>query len=201
MDEPRGALRLGNIKGFAFSEFLTWYGHRCGRPTVTAALAAARAKHPVELDLTRDGFGILASQWYSAEFVHAVLDEVMRNHSTDELHVIVTEAAQAIMDKMLRGMYRAVFAICVTPERYVRHVDKVWRLQYDSGQPIILATHPKEHRIHYRDWRSHHPLICRLNMASARPIYGAMGCQETRYTPLSCVSTGAARCESVVAWK
>lgn len=203
MPEPRRpspSPRLGRIKGFAFAEFMTWYADRHDRPTILESLGAAGEWRKVSFSFDRPGFGILASEWYEAEIVHAVLDAVGRRHTPLELDVLAREAADEIMGKMLRGIYRTAFSICVTPERYLRHVDKVWRLQYDNGTPVIIAPRSTEHAITFRDWRSHHPIICRLNMASAGPIYGAMGCKSTKYTRLGCISEGAQRCQSVVVW-
>lgn len=201
IEPPPRSTRLGRIKGFAFSEFANWYADNHGRGRISRALEAAELKFHVDFDRDRGGFGILASHWYDADVVHAVLDAIVERHAPEELEVMARDAADAIMGKMLSGIYRAAFSVCVTPARYLRHVDKVWRLQYDNGEPVIVATGETEHTIHYRGWRSHHPMICRLNMASARPIYAAMGCKETRYTRIACVSEGAARCQAVVVWE
>ncbi len=193
--------RLGSIKGFAFAEFVNWYGERWGREAVAVALARAESRYAVQFDLDRPGYGILASQWYHAEIVHTILDELMQKHSAAEIASMIPQAAEDIMGKMLRGIYRAIFAMCVTPERYLRHVEKIWRLQYDNGRPTILAPRANEHRITYVDWHSHHPIICHLNMAASRPIYAAMGCKEPHYKRVGCISTGATRCEVHVVWK
>jgi hypothetical protein len=198
---PRpGRAGLGKIKGAAFAEFLSWYAAQKSTGAVVAALTAARALHRAELDVNRAGFGILASEWYDADFVHSVLDQVMKGHSPEELEKIARGAAEAVLAKTLRGIYRSVFALCVTPERYVRHIDKAWRLHYDNGYPAIIVPTPTEHRIVYRDWASHHPMACRLNMAAAYPIYEAMGCKNVRCTRIGCVSDGAGKCECVVTW-
>jgi len=192
---------LGRIKGFAFSEFLNWYESKYGREKVSGAVAAADVRHGVEFDQRRPSFGILASDWYDAAIVHTVLDELTRGHSPAELDAMAVEAAAVIMGRTLRGIYRAVFSLAVTPARYAQHVDKAWRLHYDSGYPLISAPNPKEHRVTYRDWRSHHPMICRLNMGAAGPIYGAMGCKNLRFRRLSCISDGGEQCASVIQWE
>ena len=191
---------LGRIKGTPFADFMTWYEARYGREPVWAALSAASAKYGVEFDRARPGFGIVVSYWYDAEIVHAALDELAQRHTGSELDALTREAANAIMSKTLRGVYRAVFSLAVTPARYVQHVDKAWRLHYDNGRPIIIARENREHRISYKDWKSHHPVICRLNMATAVPIYGAMGCTNIAFERRACVSDGAEQCETVITW-
>jgi hypothetical protein len=195
---PVGA--RGKIKGSAFAEFLNWYEKRFGRDPVIGALAGAEQSFSFEIDRTRHGFGILASHWYDAEIVHCVLDQLAARHSKSELDALALDAADAIMTKTLRGVYRAVFALAVNPARYAQHVEKLWRLHYDTGVPLILAPDAHQHRVSYKDWKSHHPIICRLNMASARPIYSAMGCSNVRYERIACVSEGATHCESTITW-
>jgi hypothetical protein len=189
---------LGNIKGVAFGEFLSWYGVRFGSQRLLSATRDLHGKYPDVFDLGRATHGILPSRWYPALLVHEVVDRLTAEFSPKELDSMALDAADVIMNKTLRGVYRAIFALIATPERYVKHIDRLWSLHYDSGRPVVLVMNPTTHRVHYEGWRSHHPFICRLNMAAARAIYIAMGCRDVRLERLGCVSDGARYCENVV---
>lgn len=160
----------------------------------------ASARFPGFFDPARATFGVLASQWYPAVVVHTVLDELTRGLSADELQNLARKAADGIMSNTLRGVHRTVFATFVSPARYLRHIETFWRLHYDTGSALVTARTPTEHHVIYRDWTSHHPFACQLNMASALPIYSAMGCHHVAYKILGCVSRGQARCETEISW-
>jgi hypothetical protein len=162
-------------------------------------LAERTFSEPFEVGLT--GFGVLSSRWYAAEVVHAILDEITRHHAPDELGAMAEDAAQAVMNDLLKGVYRSIIGMFVTPDRYSRHGEKLWKLNYDNGEPVFRSLSPTEHHVRYVGWRSHHPFICRINMATSLPLYAAMGCKGVRYRRLSCVSDGAAVCTTSVHWK
>lgn len=191
---------LGNIKGVAFGEFLGWYATRYGRPSVEAAVRAVESRHPTGLSVAGGAFGVLSSQWYPAAVVHELVDRLTGERPTTELDEMARDAAGFIMGRTLRGVYRTMFTLFATPERYVRYVDKLWNTHYDSGKVVFHVPGPGVHHVTYVDWASHHRFICRMNMASALPIYDAMGCTNVRYERRRCVSDGAADCENVVRW-
>jgi hypothetical protein len=196
-----GPSDLGRIKGVAFGEFLAWYEAFVNAEEVRGAVRRTHADFPDVFDLGRAQFGILASRWYRAEVVHAVLDRLILGKAERELETIARDAAEAIMTKTIRGVYRTVFALVITPDRYRKHIDKVWSLHYDTGRIVVEEPGPQAHRVRYEDWRSHHPMICRLNMAAGGPIYEAMGCRDVSVRRLGCVSDGARACENLVSWR
>lgn len=185
----------------AFREFLAWYERRHGSAPVVAAVAEVERRHRVGLVPEGPYFGVLASRWYRAEAVHDLLDRLTADRSEAELARMADDAASAIMGHMLRGVYRTLFSLIATPERYARHAGKLWSTQYDTGSIVIEVTGTTEHRITFVDWASHHPFICRMNMAAARPIFEAMQCQDIHVQRLGCISTGAAACENLVRWR
>jgi hypothetical protein len=189
---------LGRIKGAAFREFLLWYAARFGRARLVTAVA--RAQLP-DLDAAADDLGVLPNVWYPAALVHGLLDALTEGFTRQELDRVAQDAANHIMDKTLRGVYRAVFNLFVTPDRYRRHVDKLWALHYDTGRPLIEVIGAGEHRIRYVDWAGHHPFVCSLNMSSAIPIYRAMRCKAVSWTRLACRSLAGDVCESRVRWE
>ena len=155
--------------------------------------------HANVFDLDREGFGVLPSRWYPAEVVHDLLDRLIEDRPPGELEQLAREAAYDIMSKSLKGVYGFLFSTLASPERYARHIDRVWQMHYDSGNVSITPTdNPREWRARYASWRGHHPFICKLNMAAAVPIYETMGCKHVTCTQTSCVANGADQCESLI---
>jgi hypothetical protein len=192
---------LGNIKGVAFREFLAWYEMRRGSTSIARAVADVERRHGAGLVPEGPHFGVLSSRWYDAAVVHDLLDRLTAGCSDEELAQMAEDAASHVMGTMLRGVYRTMFSLFATPERYVRYVDKLWSTSYDTGSVVIQIPEPNVHRVTYAGWTSHHPFICRMNMAAARPIFEAMRCEDVRVRRLSCVSSGAPVCENVVRWR
>jgi hypothetical protein len=189
---------LGNIKGAAFREFLVFYAKTVDRERVIAAIRAAGS---AELSAERPDFGVLQNTWYPAGLVHGLLDRLTQGFDEAELATLAQEAATHIMGVTLRGVYRTMFSLIATPERYARHIPNLWRVHYDNGDPVVLTRGAKEHRITFMSWASHHPFICRLNMAAAAPIYTAMGCKAVRWQRVHCKSMGGEHCVALVTWK
>ena len=201
------AKTLGNIKGAAFREFLVWYGRSKGQDLLLAHVQAMATRADAallarELDPRKEALGVLASQWYPAELVHALLDEVARGRSTQELEALTSEASRAVMKATLSGLYRVLFEWMATPARYARYAPKLWSAYYDSGQlRIEFDEHEAKAVSTVTSWPGHHPLICDLNRGAAPAIYAAMGCRDARCTRLACVSRGDAECRFVTAWR
>jgi hypothetical protein len=197
---PESAPELGKIKGVAFGEFLGWYAKRHGRPVVEDAIYRAPTGDAEGLLPANVNFGVLASRWYSAELVHDLLNRLTRERSDQELEDMARDAAAYIMGRTLRGVYRTMFSLLATPERYVRYSDKLWRTHYDTGTLVFRVLGEGTHQVTYSNWTSHHPFICRMNMASSVPIFEAMGCKNVRYQRQSCISEGAPNCKNLVRW-
>ena len=146
----------------------------------------------------------MASRWYPAQLVHVLVEAVVAGRSEAEQVALAARAAEVIMSRTLSGVYRFLFSTFATPELYARHSGKLWALHYDNGR-VHIDNKPREglHGVaHTRveRWLSHHPFICKLNGASGKPIYEAMGCTDVRAETIACVSKGAAHCEFIVHW-
>lgn len=192
---------LGKMKGAAFREFVAWVEQDRGAP----ALAAVVAKLPPEVQrhflVGRPALGLLAATWYPAGLVHAFLDALTRGLSEPELNRMALQGAEFTMQRNLRGVYRSLFAMFVSPRIYVLGMQQLWNLHYDSGRVRNTEKTPNMHRAEVEDWRGHHPFACRLNTAAVFPIYGAMKCQDIEVNRESCVSRGDAACSWVITWK
>lgn len=191
---------LGNIKGLAFAEFVTWYATTQSRRAVLEAIEALQPRYPDVFDPDRKAFGLLASRWYPAEVVHELLDRLIAGRGPDELDRMARDASRTIMNKTIRGVYKTAFALLVTPDRYIKYVDKIWGLHYDTGTPVLTKPAPDTHQLRYEAWAGHHPFICRLNSAAGYPIYTAMGCRDVEVERLGCISEGASVCEVRITW-
>src|SRR5262245_3226691 len=86
------------------------------------------------LDPDRAALGVLASEWYPAPLVHDLLDALTGHLSREARSEIAAEASRAIMNRMLRGVYKTLFQLMATPARYQRFGPKLWDAYYDSGR-------------------------------------------------------------------
>jgi hypothetical protein len=194
--------RYGRIKGAAFREFIAYYGATYGMAALVAAVEAMPAALRRELEPSDPTLGVLTSDWYPAEQVHALLDEIARGKSEAAIHELTVGASAAIMRSTLRGLYRVLFEWMATPERYARYGPKLWSTYYDSGEVTIeLQPDGLSALAFIRNWRSHHPLICELNRGAGVEIYAAMGCREVTNERAQCVSRGDPHCRFITRWR
>lgn len=192
----------GKIKGAAFRQFVLWWEENRGREQMLAAFDRMRiTEHRNLLDPEREALGILASRWYPADLIHALLDELTAGISRGQRLEMAEIAADAVMTATFSGVYKAVFVALASPPRMVAHIQRIWDMHYDSGKVTITPMSPREHSTCYSQWDSHHEFICQLNMASARPIYKAMRCQNVQIERVQCVSDGAPDCRFRVHWE
>jgi hypothetical protein len=191
----------GRIKGVPIQHFLAWWekshGHHVG-----AAVAEHLESEGYGSLIRRDRptLGVLPSVWYPSEFVHALLDHMLAQESEDALHELARAASDHAMSAILKGVYRAVFSLLATPERYPKYAQRIWNMHYDSGTIEFAKVASDEHLSSFHGWRGHHPFICMLNVQSAHAIYRAMGCDKVEVQHLGCVSRGDPRCSSHVRW-
>lgn len=199
--QPDTVETLGHIKGVAFREFATWYAEHVSAEHVRTVVRNLEPVYPNTLDAERPGYGILATRWYDAGLVHAFLDRLVAPHGGADVDRLAQDAALAIMNHTLSGVYKFLFSTFATPDLYARHVNKLWSLHYDSGTTVVEKRGDDDTVVRYLDWKSHHPLICKLNMSATTPIYTAMGLADVSWRKLSCVSEGQTACALSVRWR
>lgn len=190
----------GRIKGAAFREFLTWYALRNGEAALRSGADRMDLPWRAELDPERAVLGVLASEWYPAALVHSLLDALTEGLSNDARAEMADHAARAIMNRMLRGVYKTLFQLMATPDRYQRFGPKLWDAYYDTGTFHIDMPDDRTAVCTISSWGAHHPFICDLNCAASPPVYELMGCKEVRVIRTECVAQGSARCEFVTSW-
>ncbi len=181
-------------------EFVVWYGDRIGAAELATRVLALPLERRGPLDPYSRSLGILSSSWYDAGVVHALLDVATGGLSDDERHALAMSGSAAVMTATLRGVYRLIFRLMATPERYATHAGKLWASYYDSGAFAVEMTSPNEAICTIDSWTTHHPFICLLNWGAAVQIYRAMGCPNVRTERTACVDDGAPRCSFVTRW-
>lgn len=191
----------GNIKGLAFREFLQWYAAHHGQARITHAISKLPASQRESFDVAAPAFGILASRWYPAALVHALLDAAAGVRTDAALETMAREAAVDIMANMMNGIYSFAFAQLASPARWISLRQQVWDLYFDSG--TINSEHTSDRTIctWYTGWRGHHPLACMLTRASNLAIFAAMGLKGVEVRLTRCVERGDSRCEVIIGWQ
>jgi len=167
------------IKGAAVQDFYTWYAREFGEGrmiVVWNALSPAIVK-----EVGASYAQLLPFHWYRASAIHALMDETLRGFDDAERERIAREGARVVVAQTLRGLYRAIFKTLVSPSRYLRNANTVWKSFHDTGHLETWELGPTHHRSELIGWRAHHPFIERLNGYAGKEIYEAMGCQGVTF--------------------
>jgi hypothetical protein len=143
---------------------------------------------------------VLSSVWFDARDVHAVLDELTRGMTSAAYDALARDAGRATVQALMTGVQKIVFTNFMTPAAYSKLANLAFRLNYDAGQVFNEELAPHRHRGTVRDWVSHHPFLCRMNVAIKAEIYSTMGCENARIEQRFCRSDGDAECGSIIIW-
>jgi hypothetical protein len=190
----------GSLKGAALHSFLLWYEGQYGTEHHADDWAALPEHLRGLIDPSREALGILASRWYPMELTHALLDRMVARTGAEELEEKIRQGGPDIMRMQMSGLQRRAFRLLMNPDRYRKHVETLWRQNFDSGDIEVLETGPNEHHGFTRNWRGHHPLICRLIHTGKEAMYEAMGCKNVTVELTGCVADGGEACSSKVRW-
>jgi hypothetical protein len=188
------------IKGAALREFLGWYAGARSEEELRAVINGLPAQARACFDPALPALGVLASTWYPMEAIHALLDRMTAGMTRGEREAFAVEGASVVMRNTLTGLYKALFRVIATPDRYPRMASKVWSQYYRSGEFRVENLAPGSARSSIRDWSSHHPVLCDMNGAAAQVIYETMGCQGVGVTRIECAGAGGAACSFMVRW-
>lgn len=188
------------IKGVALERFLDWYGTKHGAAQVRALVDGLAPHQKTVLDTSERSYGVLANGWYPASFVHALLDAMTRGMNARERTELAEAAAESIVRSSLRGIYKVLFQLFMTPERYAARAQALWDRYYDSGTITKRILGPRAHDSRIVDWTGHHPVLCEMNAVSARIIYEELGCRNVRVERACCVSRGDDACTQSITW-
>jgi hypothetical protein len=187
------------IKGAGIVHFLGWYVDRFGQERLRRTAEEMPGPHRVYFDLGDRVLGVLASSWYPAPAIHALLDGFVAAHPQDR-ETLAREGARSTIDATLKGVYRWLFETMMTPDRYARNAQKLFSRYYEPG---LMTKEPLGERGHLsivRDWPGHHPLLCDMLVHTAEYVYGALGCRDVRSPRTACVAEGAPECRFEITW-
>lgn len=190
----------GAIKGAALREFLGWYAAEQGPRTTQRVIEDLPAHLRSWFDAKQESLGVLASIWYPADAIHALLDRMTLGMTPPERERFALEGSAAVMRSTLSGLYRTLFKILASPERYAQFAPKVWAHYYRSGSFHIDQPEPGLAVAHVRDWETHHPILCDMNRGAAIVIYENMNLSNVKVTRDACLERGDDGCQFTIRW-
>jgi len=142
---------------------------------------------------------VLPSSWYESRAVHLLMDALFRAVPEDAREASIREGARHSIDQTTRGIYRFVVAR-LTPELYMRQVQRFWSLLHDNGEREIVMTGRTSCRSYTRRWPGHHPVLCQASTETMARLFEIMGCASVRVSRVACVSDGAPECVADLSW-
>lgn len=149
------------------------------------------------IDLERPGGGLLPSVWYPAVDMHILLDIVMGGRDRPLDIERADRAGPHVFGKQMKGLQKAIFALFMSPPRYVKLAHRAWNHNFDDGE-LVFETADHWHRCTYVNWTAHHPAVCHMIMRGKKKIYEAMGCKEVQIEIERC--DPALGCSSTAVW-
>jgi hypothetical protein len=189
-------------KGIAFKELLVWFDHRLGRPTLQHALYLLPPECKGIVRPEEDNFGILSSSWYPLPCVHKLLNGLTASMNKQERFDLAQEAARAVMNVTLRGIYKAIVRAFVSPALYGKFATKLWQSYYDSGDfKVVIADDGNSADCTISSWTGHHPFVCDMNIAAATAIYEAMGQKDVSTRRVACLHERGSLCRYITSWR
>ena len=195
MPNPRQQSK-GRVKGAIIREFFSWYEQEVG----TAAFAQRFDGIDGPIDSTQKGCGLLPSKWYDFSVIHRYLDAMERAHSRDELQAIVSNGARASLTATLSTFHQGLILRIASPPLHARFAQVLWATHYNTGEVTSEHVSETEQLVSYRNWNSHHPVLCAMTGEADNVIFPMMGLKNVTVIPVSCVTSGASSCAHRVTW-
>ena len=165
------------IRGIICREFVEWLAIDRGPDYVADCITRARPEDVQGLHTELPLLGLLPQRFYPAERMHQLLDVLTADIPHSEHDRMCQRAGEYIFDRQVRGLQRAIFALMLSPSRYVKHAHRAWRHNFRDGE-VTYEAGDDWHRSTYTNWGGQHPLICRMMMYGKASEYRVMGCQE-----------------------
>jgi len=185
------------VKGAVIREMMIWYVARCGRLEAERVFHAIPPEKARALRRAEPAFGIQANTWYPMSLLGPMLDAVMAR-SPDEGRELAREANAALVPRLIRGLYRFVFEMAASPERYAQMVPMLWRRLHTTGRRSMVIRSRGEAFSTIEEWPGHHPLLCWTVIYTMAFVFEAMGYRTWEVERVACVAHGGARCETVL---
>lgn len=198
LDTP--SVHTAHVKGSAVLPILEYYAAQQGRARLLRLISDLPADMARLFDLRDEHLGVLVSLWYPAPVVHRLLELMTADSTREQSTAFVRGASFAVVEATLNGVYRFLFQLMMSPERYVRNVQKLFGRFFDDGVVVKEAQGPRAHRTTIRDWHGHHPLLCECFVYSSEYIYTSFGCRDVHSRRTACISEGARACTFEHSW-
>ncbi len=192
--------RASHVKGTGLHALFDWYTRGHGQPQLLRFVAELPPDVQSRFDTRDERLGVLASEWYPAPLVHDLLDRLTAGLSDEQRAAAAWDMGQIAAEAALTGLYRLLFQAMMSPERYARHVQKMFSRYFDDGLIVKTPRGPRRHHTSIHDWGGHHPLLCSLCVSSSVYVYTALGCRDVTSRRLSCVTEGADHCAYDITW-
>jgi hypothetical protein len=199
---PQAATSVANahIKGSLLKPFFLWYTAEGGQERTARLLDHMPPALLPLFDPRSPDIGILDATWYPAQAVHVLCDALLVDRTPLQRTQLAQASARVSMTATLKGVYRWLFDVIMTPQRYADRAQMLFSRFFDTGVIAKTETAPNTHLTVIRGWASHHPHLCELVLHSSVAVYEAMGCRHVVSKRLGCVSDGAAECSYTVTW-
>ena len=197
---PSAMDRPPQIKGAGVQPFVRWYGSVWGTERLLRHAQKIPREYHSLLDFQDPVLGVLPSTWYPAAAIHGLLDAVEADHTADERAVIVRDAATAIIESTLTGVYRWLFQTMMSLDRYARSSQKLFSRYYEPGVMTKTPMGATGHLTVVEGWTAHHPMLCDFILHTAVYVYGVLGCRNFQCRRTACVQQGGAQCRFEMTW-
>jgi hypothetical protein len=198
--EARGPASAARMKGSHIRQFFVWYTDQGGQERTARLLERVPVWFRGLFDPRSPDLGILDSTWYPAESIHALVDGLLEGLTPQQQSQLARDGARIAIQATLKGVYRWLFQMMMTPDRYLRKAQVLFSRYNDPGELIKTETAPNTHLSVVRGWTGHHPYMCELLFYSSIAVYEEMGCRNVAGERLSCVSKGDVECRYSVHW-
>jgi len=189
------------IKGAAIREVVRWYARTNGRERLAQAVTQMPPALAVQLDPNDDALGIIASSWYDAALVHAMLDAIVAPYPAGDRSALLKTAAREAVATSMRGVYKFVIGQIVTPGFYARNIQRLWGLLHDGGSREIRIVRDGLAISRTWNWPGHHPLLCEVTIETMCAIFELTGKRDVVARRTRCVAEGAHECVAEVRWR
>jgi hypothetical protein len=188
------------VKGAAIREFLLWYDEQYGHEATLRLAEAIPPSYEGLISPSEPALGVLGASWYPSALVAPMLDSLAAT-TKDGGRQFALEANRAVVPRMIRGVYRVLFDVVATPERYAQHVGRLWRRLHTTGDRRMRIVAPGEAFSTVESWPGHHPLLCWITIYTMAFLFEAMGYTQWSVDRIACVSDGAARCATTLRYR
>ncbi|MFW6067140.1 MAG: hypothetical protein ACOC97_02295 [Myxococcota bacterium] len=190
----------GMVKGASFRELIRWARSRFGEDVLRKGYERLRPEDQALVEPGAPAMGVVATRWYPMRLAATFSDTYLEGTSGEDRRQLIREATRFSMDRTLKGVQRMIFQVMMTPERAARHMNKIWHLNYDSGEVRWEVVAPGHIEASIRDWPGHTTDFCTMLQEMEIYFLELIGCENVRSARTACVGRGDPACTSTLTW-